>query len=320
MSCSIVSESKKKRRKCGDVEKNSETAAVRPTSEKKTGDEYKKTHYFILNRKESISDEATEKIIYGDMETLKNNLSCLGAGVPQTKKRASPPPPPPAVAAPERKSEVVEWVEYVAHIDMVKSFWEAISGSSLDAIMRAKLPEESLCADIDPRAYDFPVREAFFMEKSKKQKEIFLPISILDKFNLFENKGKKAKIEKKNQDANFIKDIDSAEKMISVTNNFLHRFNNRYDFSPIEIVPFFFEPNHQTIHIHSNYKNFSEMSVKQQKYFLDCYTRIIKKRKKKLSKITVSIIFYMSAEKDHLCISEQNGITWLDSAHGTPTI
>lgn len=281
--------------------------------------------HFILNRRENCNFEQSETVReeYCNLESLKKKLKTLHSSFNGRKKNfggISSTLPSEPVADPQQSEDTFEWVEYISHLDMVNIFFETIKRVNLDLAVEKRISFKKLAELANPEAFNYKIKETFFLEKSKKQKEIFLPICILDQFNLFENKGKKAKIEKKNLDANFIRDLASAEQILYKTNKLLFSFNDPFTFSPMEIMPFYNEDGMQTIHVHSNYKNFSEMSSKQKNYFMECYNRIKAKKKKKLSKIPVSIMVYLDRNEACLHISEQNGISWLDSPYGTPTV
>lgn len=170
--------------------------------------------------------------------------------------------------------------------------------------------------------------EFFNMEKTKKSKIKYFPISALDNYILKSNKGKKIATCKKNLKANNIKDYESGKTIIDNTKKFLSFFYRSYT-PNLNIDPKLFEFKiNPEIHksmffIFTDLDSISNSNLKLKEYFKNLINIISTDKKKKILKIVNNYMFYFNlnsiSNDNTIFCSEQQTVLWLDGKYYTLT-
>lgn len=201
------------------------------------------------------------------------------------------------------------WGKIIAKIDMNKIMRDTIDEIKLNCPKSYK--ETLITQQLSNKNY-FDIEEHFIYVITKKNKEIFWPESILDDYTLYENKGKKTSIIKKNTDAEFINSLEQCSELIENTKCYLDHFLTKEYEPKINFDNEFFHfrniEGYYPIYVLISYRNFANMKVKTREYFEKITASI--RNKKKILKFPISFLFYV--KNNTIYVSEQNAIYWLD--------
>lgn len=158
--------------------------------------------------------------------------------------------------------------------------------------------------------------ESFVVLMTAKYKEFLVPLSVLDHFTLVDNKGKKINMAKKNKYASYIGEYN--EKLIQDTKISIERFlcNDYVPNIHLLTADCCFGSLHETIFVLTNARDegtSSNMSNSHCDYLRNIYAKLAGRKKKKINKIPVFIIFYFDSQ-ENLHLSTQKAVYWIESS------
>lgn len=193
---------------------------------------------------------------------------------------------------------------------------------------------DNLMESIDqPKTKFIKIIQSFQYFLTKKKKENITELGLLNEYKLTKNKGKREPSQKKNLDAALIKSTDNAREIIDKSYFYFQCFYNEYE--PKLTMDFFRNKNINSqfninqidnknspvsIFVHTDLQYIKnnltkDLMIKKKisDYLISTFEKI--KKKKKIQKIPVSLIFYLDAN-NNLHLVEQFAIWWLNISSG----